>query len=438
MLIEFTVENYRSIASRQTLSMEASNIREHEGAVIGPDRTGRPGLRLLPAVILYGPNASGKTNVLRAFHAMRAALVLSAVATERHKLWMLDPFAFGRVERSGPCSFEVRVLLDGDIYRYGFTASRDHVVGEWLYVRAGAPGSRERLLFSRQPTNEDRWAFGPAFRGHRGLLMRRTRASNGLALAKGAQESYEVLSQLFWTLTDGTQVNTHLGFGQELADPAMRANEDPAHLRILSAAACAADFGIKRLLIVDDESGPEPLVPPSLDTDWDVEGMPRFVAEHAANAASSQRSLDFQDESDGTRAFVAASSIVIDALRKGGLVVIDELDRSLHPLLTPLLVQLFQDPEVNRRGAQLIATTHDPSLLSAGVVRRDQVWFTQKNGDAETELFSLADFTDRGARADAALERRYLAGAFGAVPNPGNLKEAILRELESSGGPPGP
>lgn len=441
MLIEFRFQNHRSIKDEQVLTMETSQGRDPGD----PRPRALPGYsgEILPAAALYGANASGKSNVLSALGFMRDAVVDSHQAWPPEGGTPRDAFAWG-VGPSEPSLFELVFLLGGVRYQYGFVLTQQVVVEEWLNAW---PKGRRQMWFERE---EGRFQFGDSLRGENRVVEQVTR-SNSLFLSTAAQHQHEQLLPLQRWFRRLRTVRVE-GYRERFADamPAASAAAMFAALAAASAASTGPDGGLVRLGELLPQRGPISEAIELLST-LDASGTTRLGdLLRAADLGISEFRIDpksggdrkgrppevsmlhrtrsgdgwlaLERESAGTRALFELGPLVVDALERGTVLVIDELEASLHPLLALQVVRLFNSPETNPRNAQLLFSTHDTNLLGstlgAAALRRDQVWLTEKDNDGSTQLYPLTDFKPRKAEN---LERGYLQGRYGAIPYLGPL-----------------
>ncbi len=419
MLIEFRVENHKSLRDEQALTLEASRLGESDDGV--PREVGGHKQRLLPAGVIYGANASGKSNMLAALSFMHEAVLAS------HSRWDPEggiprtPFAWGE-KRDQPSLFEAAMTIDGTKYEYGFEADDEKICEEWIFAW---PNNRRQVWLER----EDRsFKFGENLRGPNESVREVTRP-NALFLSTAAQLGHEQLAKLYgWfrrvypVNTPGRRFATYFGRFNELFFPAEddqaslfpQLSEDTLVSRMRDLLR-AADVGIVDMKKVDVE----------LELRGRVRRRQRIMLQHQPGDEDSW--LDFEEESDGTKTLLRMAPSLFRALETGGLLVVDELESSLHPLLGLEIVKLFNCPKANPRNAQILFTTHDTNLLGTTlgdpVLRRDQVWFTEKDAEGATTVYPITDFKPRKVEN---LERGYLQGRYGAIPFFGNI--SVLSE----------
>lgn len=431
MLIEFSVGNFCSFRDRVTLSMVAAKLTSRDKSLdINNVFTldGQP--PLLTSAVVYGANASGKSNLLGAMRFMQNFVIGSSEGTEATGGIGVDPFRLNIRTIQEPSHFEIVFILDGQRYRYGFEATRERVETEWLYT---VPKRSESLLFERR---QDEVKVGAGFREGR-KLADRTRP-NALFLSVAAQFNGRVAQNVLGWFK-------RFGSASGLADMGMRFYTERRLADGLDVGAVVdlvtrLDLGIMNIKIetrpVEDPAFPvdlaedirtafETILRHSRDEGnqaIDVKTVHRMFDDAGQEEGMVEFDLDI-DESAGTRKLFAMAGPLIKTLAEGRVLIVDELDSSLHPAMTREIVQLFNSEDTNPHHAQLIFTTQDTSLLSNELLRRDQIWFVDKDRRGSSTLYSLAEF--RGVRNDKDYEGGYLEGRYGAVPYVVSLAEAF-------------
>ncbi len=426
MLVEFSVENFLSFRDRVTLSTVAANDKALRGNVLESVHGTR--LNLLKSVAVYGPNASGKSNLLRALAFMRSFVLNSSQRTGEDSGVPVVPFKLDERCHAKPSTFEVVFIAQGIRFVYGFSVDSDIVREEWL---SSYPRGQQRMLFERRYDAKARRAevdFGPSWKGRKRALEEVTR-SNALLLSVSAQFNHEQAQRVYeWFSKTLLRVSWFPERGEEREYTCSTAYEQAArredYLRFLQ----QGDPGITAYAVDKkplEKSHVPDAVKQALTRDFakDIHVFEVDTVHAGVDTAGDHVDVAFgiDKESDGTQKLFALSGPWEHVLRNGCVLFVDELDVRLHPLLTRWLIELFHGDQTNPNGAQLFLTTHDSSLLSRKVAgqplfRRDQVWCTQKDLDGATSLYSIWDF--KGARKDEDLERGYLAGRYGAVPFP--------------------
>lgn len=416
MLIEFSVANYLSIKERATLSMVASNDDAMEDSNIFIAEK----YRLLKSAVLYGANASGKSNMLSALLLVRRMILTSSKDMQSNEEINVEPFLLSSECDGKPSVFEVVFINDGTLYRYGFQADRKVIHAEWLFSR---PSTKEAILFEREST--DIRVNAERFKEGRGL-EERTR-ENALFLSVCAQFNGQIATAL---LTWFQRLQMLQGFApmgmftatiERLQEPVNKA-------RILELTQVADpgirdyDFRQKRLTLQDlPKEMPEQMKQDFMkDSPIIVELKTAHRKVDAAKKDIGSVLFDLDDnESSGTQKLVKLSGPLLDTLEQGRVLVVDELDSRMHPLLTKMIVALFNSA-ANRSNAQLVFASHDTTLLTSKLFRRDQIWFTEKDRYGATDLYSLAEL--KGVRKEATFEKDYIQGKYGAIPFIGDTK----------------
>jgi hypothetical protein len=429
MLIQFSVENYRSIRDRQTLSLEAAGDDHLEGTRV----VASAGQRLLRSALIYGPNASGKSNWIKAIDASRRFIAGSAAGGPAMQTIPVEPYRLDEATEAAPTLVEWLIQLGGHRYRYGYTADSEAVQAEWLFRRQG--GAREARLFTREgqhiKVNEAQFREGQVLARLEKDLGNPPVRPNGLALSVLAQWNGSVAGELMaWF--HRCRIMSGLADLGPLIETALRLR-DPEQQKRLLAFAWKADLGITGLSSETKE--PDEAILNRIEaTPERRAAITAALTRHEIHTSHDKRGLDGRpagtvqfsladDESEGTRKFIALSGPLHDVIDHDGVVIIDEFEARLHPLLTRELFAWFHQ-EARKSGAQLILATHEVGLMDPDLVRRDQVWFCSKNAEGSTSLFSLAEFDSGAVRPTTKFAHKYLLGLLGAVP-----KLALSREF---------
>ncbi|HJP77214.1 MAG TPA: ATP-binding protein [Pseudonocardiaceae bacterium] len=421
MLRSFRLTNHRSFAAEQELSLLPVYDRDQAA---------------LPVAAIYGANASGKSNLLDGLAFMQAAVLRSFQSWDAEGGVPRHPFRLDPALRAQPSGYVVEIVIGEVRYTYGFTVSDDRVLEEWLY---SYPEKKRRVLFERL---DGRIRFGSTVGSERAkldLLYELTRP-NALFVSVASQSESELVLPIHrWfrtalTFPEPWSRSTAHAVAKRVQDYLGAKLE---RKRILIDLLASADVGITDFDITSDEGNAS------------AEQMQHFKMivrallirdSHAGETADEVRAadivrrtlfpfslrlrhgsvgelFDFAEESAGTRSWLSLLPDALDALDTGGAMFIDEIDASLHPLLTARLIGLFREAETNPHGAQLIFTTHDASLIGTAlgeeVLERDQIWFVEKDRGGASRLYPLSDFKPREGENR---ERRYLGGSYGAVP----------------------
>lgn len=423
MLLRFSATNHLSMRLQQELTLAASTLKDVTTGLI--DCAAVPSGRVLPVVVIYGANASGKSNVVDAIRFMRSAVMLSHSQGDPEGSVPRAPFALDPACAKAPSVFSIDFLIDGVRYHYGFEASDEAFDAEWLY--AFPKGSRQ-TLFDRKGKI---FKFGRGLKGRNKVISDLTRP-NSLFLSAAAQNDHEHLSKVagfFRSLRiDSTISIAGMNASMSLADREVdnraikflgkigtgvigyrqKEQEVPEEVKALNRNLVAAINKVAR---------GKNILFNSFITD-------KNVAIELAHQGHDGKSVffDLDNESAGTRRLLLLLGRIFRVLDEGAVLVIDELDASLHTQACEAVLALFSSPVTNPKGAQMVATTHDINLLQSSMLRRDQVWFTEKDDEGATHLYPLTDIQTR--KGDN-IRKGYRQGRFGAIPYPGPISDLI-------------
>lgn len=415
MLIEFSVANFRSFWEPRKLSLTATPQKDLlENNTFESPVAGLP--RLLRSAVVYGPNAGGKSNFIRAMGFVKKFVVSSATELQEGEEIPVSPFLFNQLGPTQPSEFEVQFIQEGVRYQYGFAVTKKKVTNEWLiaYPEGRAQRWFERTLQS--DGNDCQWYFGSRFIGRKKQWQEMTR-KNALFLSTAIQWNSEQLKPVF------TWFKRLFVIGPStLLSPtfSMNACRDDAEKKRILAFMNEADMSISDIQLETKDFPPEDLpsdMPEALKEEihrsMDGKKTARVEFVHPANGGDLQVTLPLEEESDGTRKLFAYAGPWLNILSQGRIIIADELDNSLHPKIMRFLLSMFHTGTTNPANGQLIFSTHDTSLLDQNVLRRDQVWFVEKDAANASQLYPLTDFKPR---AGEALQKGYLSGRYGALP----------------------
>ena len=418
MLAHFVVQNFRSIREGVRLSMTPAP-KDHTlpGNLVGDESC-----RLLASAVLYGANASGKSNILKALAYLRFIVENSATRLLPGAPTGVVPFRLDAESRAKPSSFEVAFIEDGVRYIYYLTISPERIHHEELVAY---PKGQPQRWFTRTWTGERYdWHSTSSFKPAKDL-QERTR-DNALFLSVGAQFNHPQLSAVYqwfvrrlgyWDLA-AQQPGSLAGMQ---AFTSQLAKNDPEAKAFITRMLAAADLGIQDIRVItlssDQIKLPE-AIPEDIRSQLQSELLAGRVTAtqtiHQRPDGSGEEAFDLlADESAGTVRLFTLLGSLRTMLETGACVAIDEIDASMHPLLVRSVLGMLHDPEVNRHGAQAIMTSHDVSQLDQEILRRDQIWLTEKNTAGGTQVVPLTDY--RPKQKDSIL-RGYLAGRYGGVP----------------------
>ena len=426
MLISFTVENYHSFKEEATLSMVAGNGKEmRDSHVFTPKMQNKvKPIDLLRSAVIYGSNASGKSNFFRAFLNMTAIISNSNKGLETIPVL---PFVLSNKTVSAPSVFEVVMIIDEVRYQYGFSATQERIHDEWLLA---FPKGRTQTWFERtynKKTNKYDYILGDALKGQKEVWREATNPK-ALFLSTSVQLNSTQLQPIYnWFVastsilfidSDGMPPQLSLAHCKELGSENI--------IKFLK----AADFAIEDIKI-------EEISMPSKGTNQipNAPNTGKINEEKHLHAKTIHKTeegnyiaLPLEMESDGTRRMFSLAAPFLYILERGAILVVDELNQRLHPHLMRYLIDLFNNPKTNPNNAQLIFTSHAVSLLKNDIFRRDQIWFCEREKNQATILFPLSDFKPRKGHED--FEGYYMGGRYGALPFIGDFPEAIAKDTK--------
>lgn len=414
MLIEFSFENFRSIKDEVTLSLLASPDKSLDNNLIDTELLKKDSL--LRSAVIYGANASGKSNIVLAFNSLKSLVMMSNTFQKGIKI-NYSPFKLDKKYLSKPTKFKIVFIKNNIKYIYGVSFTDEKIIDEYLYYY---PEDRKAIIFERTDTNNYKFTID---KKEQKFLSDKT-LENVLYLSNSTQLNYKKTSVAFDWFKDTLAV---LGATEhpKLIDFTIQSlNKDKNLKELILKALFEADLGItdieasiEKVSIEDIPLGIRKQLMAILsdNTDklekMDIKTIHKILDEKGDEF---RVEFDFDEESEGTKRLFALIGPWIDSLNNGRVLIIDELDTKLHHLLNVFLIKLFHDPTQNRSNAQLIFTTHNTNLLDLDLFRRDQIWFTEKNSSVgNTDLYSLIEFSPRK---DKNVQKGYLAGRYGAIP----------------------
>lgn len=434
MLLKFSAENHRCFKDKMVLDMVRSTLKTKHP----PLGTWRDHVH--PVAGIFGSNASGKSTVLDAMAYAQAAVAVSSTHWLSSKGLPRQPFKLEEHHSMMPSRYHFDIVIRGIRYEYGFALSTEGVVSEWLI---DYPKGRRRLLFDRAPKRKEQFDFGRSLM--RPASIAASVSPQELFLSRAALLEHPQLGLVANAITEDIDLAL---FG----DPHRHGRvhsiiealvEGTTSLDNIATLLQVADIGIERVGLREEEMPQQlkrllQLMQSSLEpeetnrgevlveSDINIQETRHFLEFFHANQSHSGRGLGLSEESDGTITWLSLAVPAIEALRRGAILLVDEIDASLHPQLSSLLINLFLDRDTNPLGSQLIFTSHDTFLLSNHTETQldaEQIWFTEKASDGSADLYCLADFANRSSDNIA---RRYLSGRYGAIPR---LAPSLLKSL---------
>lgn len=425
MLLSFTVGNYRSFKESMTFSMKAASIQEHKDFVRESNNA-----KLLPVAAVYGANSSGKSNLLSAFKTMKNVL-LSSVKTNPTEKLKTDTFKLDEEFLQKPTLFDAVFSTNGVTYRYGFEYTETSITGEWLYT---VNNNKEKNLFIRNSEG-----IGVSKDFPEGKDKEEATAENRLFLSLVAQLNGKTsLAVMKWfedlRVISGVHDSSFTPFstnyllkGDSNSEKAKEfiKSMDLGFTKLEKAETNLEDLSLSMANVDSDSSDfirafIKGLIPDEINN----EKIPDIKSVHKVQKKDGtfkeEAFITKEMESEGTKKIINMSGPIVDSLINGGIIVVDEFDAKLHPLLTKKIIDLFNSPETNPNNAQLIFATHDTNLLSNKIFRRDQIWFAEKNREDEsTDIYPLSEIKEQNGdkiRNDRIYEKDYINGKYGAIP----------------------
>ena len=400
MILEFSVKNFLSFKEKATLSMIANSNKGLDDNYIEIS-----GNKVLKSAAIYGANASGKSNLFEIL-TLVVLMLRSSNSFDINAKLPLVPFKFDKDSVNKPSEFEIKFILDETRYVYGFIADKDKIYDEYLYYY---PNGRETKIFDRTNINEYSYTQKDE------KILREIEAKNTqnkFFLATATNWNFDKTKAVYDFLTNGIGTCNNLEILKNMAYKMYETNPD--YLKDF-----AIDFLQKADFNIEDYKISQIDVPGEFLT-----AIPEFIAKTLPDKPkayqvlfkhkNSDNYLSIDEESLGTQMIFAFIPFLADSLKNKKVLIIDELDKSLHPFLVQYIVEIFNDAEINKNGSQLIFNTHDTNLLDLNILRRDQIWFTEKNSETgESDLYSLSDFS---VRKQENVEKGYMLGRYGAVP----------------------
>lgn len=384
MLLQFSIINHRSIKEQAVISMKAAADKTMQKCLLSPD--GKK--QIVPVMAIYGANAAGKSNVLHALMLMKDMVCGKYAKPLKGELLHQEPFAF-QESSDVPTTFEIIYYFDGIKYAYGFTFNRNEIVSEYLYHW---PNGREALIFLRE---NGKYEFRENIQEQNTLAGRTP--ENRLYLTSSNEWNCPQTEKAFLWFQNNLRGLISTSVSNETTLEALR--EGGLKKKKVLQEMLLADLGICDIVLSGTKEKP------TISTVHQLEDE---------KGNQKQYALQLNQESVGTQRFFSRIGFWMESLQLGAVLVVDEIEASMHPLLTRHLIEMVQDASINRNHAQLIFTTHDTGLLDLTLLRRDQIWFAEKDEKSmQTEVYALTEFSPRKGENIA---KGYLQGRYGAIP----------------------
>lgn len=414
LLIRFEFENFKSFKDRNTLSMECVN-KCRDLKEINTFKVEKK--ELLKSALVFGANASGKSNLFKALYVMKNMVLMSVLPM--NVISSIEPYKFCTENINKPVTFEVEILIDEVIYIYGFSVQNHEVQKEWLYKNK----LRKTLLFERTSSDYKDIKLYGEFQTEEKIKERVSKKS--LMLSVSAMLNNSIASKItnwFFNLE-------FLGILDEKSDLDLNLSyldENPKFKDRIIEYLINADFGISDLKfdieeVRNEDTVQEEMLKNEMDFDMNVKVVRKKISLNTVHKIYDDHNKVVGDielplikhESNGTKKLFSMIAVMLKVLDNGGVLIIDEIDAKLHPQLVRMLIKLFNSIDSNISNAQLICSSHDILLLDEEL-RRDQIWFVNKDEYTKSELYCLCEYV--GVRKDSKLLKKYLLGVFDAVP----------------------
>lgn len=415
-LIEFRASNVRSFKDDIELSMLSTGMSIPDVVRMLDWRKGGRTVGVLPVAGIFGANASGKSNLLRVMADMRNLVLDSFRTSSQVKTTPIQPFLLDPEHSKKPSSFEVDLILSGIRHQYGFTILDSQILEEWAFA---FPNGKQAKLFTREGLEIK---FGSTINSGNKVVVSLLKPE-ALYLTTAATANIVSLKPLYQWFSVNLKPSHRTNVGMTNASTTQLLDDPTVHKKVV-AMLRAADLGIDEVNKHNLSPSLEKRLSSAITTllqQLEIplppeEELKTFDVKLSHQGTSGSVEIDEQDESQGTRVWFGLIGSVIQSLASGTIILGDDLDANLHPLLVRQLIEIYQNPKTNSNAAQLIFNSHDVSLLGETgntLLGRDQVWFTEKLNGGASRLYPLSDLDPRKHEA---IGRRYLAGRYGGVP----------------------
>ncbi len=448
MLLRFGTSNHRSIREYQEINFTASTLKDSEEGLLSlkhkSDELDNDSIlkkiKVLPVIAIYGSNAAGKSTALHALDFYVDAIIHSHLRVAQRKGTPHNPFLLDTHSRNNESSYDSDFVIAGTRYHYGFKLDGERFTSEWLYAfNLHAKRQVRTVLFHRDHTEKDEFYFGPSLKGDNKRFVKSMRA-NSLYLSVAAQNAHPMLSEIYDYFLNKVSTRLEHDVGKTAMSRQLKkffteneTNRTQAFDFLKSADIGVGDIEFKpierdeaTLTIMKDF---QQLFKKHIDESLDFEEYDSIEARLLHSGEDNiMYPIELSYESSGTLALLQLLGPIFSSLAKGGILIIDELNISLHPIVSREIVKLFSSPKTNTGNAQLFFTTHDTGMLTDGLLRRDQIWFVEKAKTGSTKLFSLSTVKVRGTDN---FERGYIEGRFGAAPIFNRFKVHTHADLQS-------
>jgi AAA15 family ATPase/GTPase len=396
MLVEFSISNIFSFKEKTTFSLTPAKLKERDEK-IDDNINVTPKGELLKSAAIYGANASGKTNLIKALSYFIDFIVHDSKYLDENDSTAIKPFLLNSLSKHKPSTFDITLLENDFLLKYKIELNETEVLHESLSIKK----ERKTLVFNR---DKDRFEIAKKYKIMAEISKKKLIPRNSLLLTKAALFNEKIASRIIKSLKNLLVISGIRDIHyRRLTILLMNNKEFKDNVTDLM------KFADHTILDIEANQV-EKLNPNKLEM-YIKKGIYNDKKEIVDNYKFNLN----EDESEGTKKFFYISGPIIESLNKGYTLFVDELDTKLHPLLVEKIIGLFHNPEINKNNAQLVFTTHNTALLGLKTFRRDQIWLVEKSKYGESDLYSLLDFGN-GVRNDESIEKRYLMGKYGAIP----------------------
>ncbi len=419
MIIDFTVKNYLSMKDEITLSFVSNSKENNEDSRSHTIPIENDKYRIFPFCAIYGPNASGKSNIIKAMKDFVDYILSSHKLDLDGSIPAYKPFRLDKANLDKPVYFEMEFVVDNVRYNYLISFNKFKVLEEKLIFYPNGP---KKTIYHR--LDGEKIMYGSAFTGEK-KSVESSLLQNRLLLSVSANSSNDFLKPIYRFFRDLISIYVTLDSSQDiihLTTILLRTGSDEFRKSVYNILKFA-DLSINEIKLVENNQSIESLNGFSADIREKLQDTLKFkpfFGHKVFNNGLSTDEVDFfdldTDESTGTVKMYDMASYIVTALNKGTILIMDEFNSGLHPLLGKFLVELFINPETNVHKAQLLVATHDTCVLDSKLLKREQIWFTDRNKYGVTELYSLNEFDKNAVRDNAKYGKQYLEGRFKAIP----------------------
>ncbi|WP_169867342.1 AAA family ATPase [Pseudomonas gessardii] len=444
MLLRFGTSNHRSIREYQEISFTASSLKDDEEGLLriefeegeADETSASAKLKILPVLAIYGSNAAGKSTTLNALDFFVDTIKNSHGRTARKTGTLHKPFLLDADSRKSESSYDIDFVIGETRYHYGFKLDGKRFTSEWLYAfNLSSKRQVRTVLFHRDHTEDEEFYFGGALKGDNKRIVKSAR-DNSLYLSVAAQNAHPLLSNIYEYFFNKVSTRLEQNVNKVYMSKQLSNyfSENKSNREQAFSFLKAADIGVEdvNFTTMEFDENTKKLLNDvnqviSKHFDQEIENDDLVEAKLLHTGEDKLKyPIDLMHESSGTLALLQILGPVFTRLAKGGILIVDELNISLHPLVSKELVKLFSSPITNPGKAQLLFTTHDTGMLTNGLLRRDQIWFAEKSQSGSTRLYSLSDIKTRSTDN---FEKGYIEGRFGAIPLFGIHKNFLRSDI---------